>query len=129
MKIHHFGLQVKDIDKTIKFYTEKLGFIIKIPKTLSEDGKYLYSYLALADSEVKIEFVQIQKKPLKKKNPLFPDLFPHIALETKDFDKDLKLLSEKEVKIFERPIVIPNDVKMMTILDPDNYRIDIGQLL
>ena len=50
-------------------------------------------------------------------------------METDDFDKMLKQLIEKGVKIFDGPYIIPGDVKILTILDPDNYRIDIGQLL
>ncbi len=54
---------------------------------------------------------------------------PHIGLETDNFDEDLELLKKREVSIFEGPYIIPHDVKMLTILDPDGYRIDIGQLL
>ena len=71
MKLHHFALQVKDIDASIKFYTEKLGFKIKIPKTPfknppkapEENGFYCYLTLDLNGSE--LELVQIHNKEIK----------------------------------------------------------------
>ena len=124
MKLHHFGIQVNDIDKSIKFYTEKLSFKIKTPK--AEDGIYLYSNLVL-NSDVELEIIQIKGETIEKKEK--PPICPHIALESLNFDKDLQILKEKGVKIFDGPHIIPNDVKIVTILDPDNYRIDIGQLI
>ena len=128
MKLHHFAIQVKDIDKSIEFYTEKLGFMIKTPKTLTEDKKYLYANVSLGGAE--LEFIQIQNsKKTKDKEESKPQICPHIGLESDDFDRDFSLLQKRGVSVFDGPHVIPNDVKMLTILDPDNYRIDIGQLL
>lgn len=128
MKIHHFGLEVQNIDKSISFYTEKLGFKVQTPKTATEDGKFFYVNIKLGDAE--LELIEIRDKNAKaKKISSYPKLCPHIGLESFDFDQDFKLLIEKGVKIFDGPHVIPNDVKIVTILDPDNYRIDIGQIL
>ena len=129
MKIHHFAIQVKDIDRSTLFYTEKLGFKIKTVKATTKDGHYSYLNLDLDGAE--LELIQIhgenEQADISSNSKL--SLCPHIALETDDFDKDLQLLKERKVKIFDGPHIIPNDVKMMTILDPDGYRIDIGQLL
>lgn len=127
MKIHHFAIKVTNIDKSIKFYTEKLGFKIKTPKTL--DGIYFYSNLVFNESDIELELIQVKNKTIKKIKNNTPPICPHIALESFDFDKDLQMLKEKGVKIFDGPHIIPNDVKILTILDPDNYRIDIGQLI
>ncbi len=124
MKLHHFAIQVNDIDKSIKFYTEKLGFKIKTPKSV--DRNYFYSNLVL-NSDVELEIIQIKGEMIEKRDK--PPICPHIALESSDFEKDLHILKEKGVKIFDGPYIIPNDVKIVTILDPDNYRIDIGQLI
>jgi catechol 2,3-dioxygenase-like lactoylglutathione lyase family enzyme len=127
MKIHHFGIQVKDIDQSISFYIEKLGFVIKTPKTLSEDGAYLYANLSLKNSDSELELVQIMGEiPLSKADSL-PPICPHIGLESFDFEHDLQMLKEKGVPIFDGPYVFFHDVKILTILDPDHYRIDIGQ--
>lgn len=124
MKIHHFGIKVDNIDKSIKFYTEQLGFKIKTPKKTSDDGVYTFSNLDLNGAELEIVQVNEKNKKIKKKEISY---FPHFGLESYDLEKDLETLKKRGVKIFEGPIVIPNDVKMFSILDPDNYRIDIGQ--
>lgn len=130
MKIHHFGIQVKNIDKSIKFYTEKLGFKIKTLKTTTEDGLYTYSNLDLNGAELELVQIHSKEKINKDNKSIYnPPICPHIGLESDDFDKDLEFFKKNGVKIFDGPHVIPNDVKFLTILDPDGYRIDIGQLL
>lgn len=128
MKIHHFGLEVKDIDISIKFYTEKLGFKIKTKKTTTMDGRYTYSYLELNGSMLELVQMHLKDKIQKNDNKTV-SLCPHIGLESDDFEKDLNLLKQNKVKIFDGPHIIPNDIKILTILDPDGYRIDIGQVL
>jgi catechol 2,3-dioxygenase-like lactoylglutathione lyase family enzyme len=115
MKIHHFGIQVKDIDRSIVFYIEKLGFEIKTCKTLTSDGAYLYANLALGSSGVELELIQIVGKVFRKTKSSEPPICPHIALESDDFDRDLLALQEKGVQIFDEPHIIPNDVKILLI--------------
>lgn len=129
MKIHHFAIQVQDIEKSLEFYTKKLGFTIKAPIKYTEEGLYAYVYVDLCGTE--LELIELLKeKKLKKLNAVLkPPLCPHIALESFNLDEDLRELQKRGVEIFDGPHILPGDVKKITILDPDNYRIDIGQLL
>ncbi|MEI6242765.1 MAG: VOC family protein [Chlamydiota bacterium] len=124
MKIHHFAIEVSNIDRSAEFY-QKLGFQTKTPKTLTKDGLYSYMNLDLGGAE--LELIEIHQNKTKK--AISPPICPHIGLETNNFEKDLQLLHERGVTIFDGPHIIPNDVKIVTILDTDNYRIDIGQLI
>lgn len=128
MNIHHFGIEVTDIDRSIDFYTQKLGFKIIVPKSLEKDVKVLYANLGY-NEELTIELIQNLDKP--QDGPMFsvPPLCPHIGFETHDFEATLKMLQENGVAIYDGPHEIPGDVKMLSIVDPDNYRLDIGQLL
>jgi lactoylglutathione lyase len=129
MKLHHFGIEVKDIDKSMEFYVQKLGFEIDIPKTQEKSMRVLYTNLKCGN-DVTLELVQYMDKNFDRNIDISnPPICPHIAMETDDFDSVLKQLQEKGVKIFDGPHIIPGDVKLLTILDPDNYRIDIGQRL
>lgn len=129
MKLHHFGIEVKDIDKSMEFYVQKLGFEIDTPKTQEKSMRVLYTNLKCGN-DVTLELVQYMDKNFDRDIDISnPPICPHIAMETDDFDGVLKRLQEKGVKIFDGPHIIPDDVKLLTILDPDNYRIDIGQLL
>jgi catechol 2,3-dioxygenase-like lactoylglutathione lyase family enzyme len=124
MKLHHLGIQVKDINKSIKFYVDILGFLIKKPKT--QEGIYTYIYLVHGDSEVQLELFQIKDEKPQKIEKLSSN--PHFAFESFNLDKDLQEVKSKGVQI-DGPHEIPHDIRYFTILDPDHYRIDIGQLL
>lgn len=124
MKLHHFAIEVSDIDQSLEFYTQKLGFSVITPKKAEKD--YFYANISL-QSEVELELIQIKDK--KRAKPTKVLRCPHLALESFDFDQDLKELISKGVEIFDGPHEIPGDVKIVTILDPDHTRIDIGQRL
>lgn len=123
MKIHHFAIKVKNIDSSINFYIEKLGFKIETPKVTTEDGLYIFAYLNLNGSL--LEVVQCNDGKEIKDNALFP----HIGFESDDIEKDLKYLKSRGIKILEGPYIDLNNVKIITFADPDGYRIDIGQIL
>ncbi len=128
MKLHHFGIEVKNIDKSIEFYMEKLGFTISVPKSHEKGVNILYANLKCGN-EVTLELIEYTDKDFDRNIDVSnPPLCPHIAMETDDFDGVLQQLKERGVEIFDGPHVIPGDVEMLTILDPDNYRVDIGQL-
>ncbi len=124
MKIHHFAILVTDIDRSLEFYIQKIGFDVRVPKTMDSHG-YYYANISLSGSCSELELIQVIGKKIPKEKT--PPLCPHIALESVDFEKDLQRLQEKGVDIFDGPHIFPHDVQMMTILDPDGYRIDIGQ--
>ena len=129
MKLHHFGIEVSDIDESIAFYIETLGFETSVPKTLEKDVNILYTNLKCGNG-VTLELIQYVGKSFSREvNLSNPPLCPHIAMETHNFDETLKQLKKKNVGIFDGPHTIPGDVKILTILDPDGYRIDVGQLL
>ena len=129
---HHFALEVTDIDKSIAFYTDKLGFKIHIQKTKVDKNpkadveNLFYAYLE-ANSGSYLELIEFCEK--KEKQQILHKNCPHIGLETNDFEATLKLLEKNNVEIFDGPHIIPGDVKILSILDPDGYRIDVGQLL
>jgi len=127
MKIHHFAIEVNNINESLDFYTEKLGFKIKTPIKSSEDGLYYYVNIDLGGSE--LELIQVLNKGTKKQKTSKSSICPHIALESFDLERDLLELKKRGVKIFDGPHFFPGDVQIVTVLDPDNYRIDIGQLL
>ena len=126
MNIHHIALYVKSIEESIDFYVSKLGFEIINPKGITEDKKY--SYINIDLNGIELELIQNHDKNdeiLFKENALCP----HIAFESKDINKDIELLKKNNIDITDGPHTIPNDVIKLTILDPNGYKIDIGQLL
>ena len=56
MKLHHFGIEVKDIDKSMTFYIDKLGFEISVPKSQEKNAHILYTNLKCGN-EVTLELI------------------------------------------------------------------------
>lgn len=130
--INHVALAVRNIDKSIRFYTDKLGFKITMKKVYDKKENVTEVNVSLGKGTTAIELIQFHDKD-KQLPPLIqnqkPALCPHIGLESVDFDATMKMLKANHVKIISGPTIIPHDIKLVTIVDPDNYRIDIGQLL
>lgn len=130
--LDHVALAVRDLDKSIKFYTEILGFKIKMGKVYDKTENVTAASIILGQGNTALELIQFHDKnkqlPHLNKNQE-PTLCPHIGLETVDFNATMEKLKANHVRIIEGPTVVPHDVKLITIVDPDNYRIDIGQLL
>ena len=52
MKIHHFAIEVKNIDVSIDFYEKILGFKQVRPKTTSQDGMHTSINLDMSGAEI-----------------------------------------------------------------------------
>ena len=125
MKIHHFAIEVSNIEVSIDFYVNILGFVIKAPKRTSSDGEYSYVNIDLFGTE--LELIEYHKLKINKINKA--KITPHLGIESFDIEKDILTLKKNNIKIIDGPHKIINDVIKLTILDPDGYRIDIGQLI
>ena len=118
--LHHFALTVENLEKSIEFYTNKLGF--KIHGEDTRRNKYIY--LTLANSEISLELLQSREKLADQNHG---NMRPHLALSSDDIENDLKSMESKGLKSLEGLKIIPGDVKIFTVIDPDGYYIDVGQ--
>ena len=123
LKFHHFGIEVKDIDVAIDFYVNILGFKVCNEKTYSEAFNETFVMIDL-DGGI-LELITSHNKTIDFRKP--PTRF-HLAFETHNFNALLERVREKKVPVLKEPITVNKDVRLMTILDPDNNTIDIGQL-
>jgi lactoylglutathione lyase len=55
MKMDHCGFQVKDMDKAIRFYTEKLSFTLDF-RTINQEEQEEYAFVSLG--EARLELIQ-----------------------------------------------------------------------
>ena len=76
----HIGLFVNDIERSLKFYTEKLNFkLIWESVNQCDDGDVLVKFIQNGDSV--IELVQFPK-PIQRED----GWFDHIAMNVEDID-------------------------------------------
>ena len=125
MKILHAMIRVKDIDKSIKFYTELLG-LKKTHEIKLEDC--ILHFLKGEDSDFEIELTQNFEIP--EVGYVNGNAFGHFALETKDmneFDKKFKAFGGEY--LYEPFVMEEAQSKIAFIKDPDGNEIEIIQKL
>jgi len=129
LTIDHFALRTWDIDKSIKFYCDKLGLKL-LSKTVDEKHNEIFAFLELDNG--KLELLQILDTDLltvSKKPVIMPPYTPHLAISTDDIENTLLLLVQKNIEIVKGPLEIEGSVKWLYIADPDNNIIEFVQWL
>ena len=125
MKILHAMIRVKDIDASMKFYTELLG-LEKTHEIKLEDC--ILHFLKDKDSDFEIELTQnfdIPENGYQNGNA-----FGHFAVETanmNEFDKKMKNLGYEY--LYEPFILEEASSKIAFIKDPDGNEIEVIEKL
>jgi len=129
MKIDHFAYEVSDLETSIRFYVERLGFGVQFPRTVDEKEHEAFAILELEGG--KLELIQAlseanQPKPFA---PLTvrPHACPHLALQVEDFSTALAVLSAWGVPILHGPLEVPGVAKWLYFCDPDGNVIEFCQ--
>jgi len=125
MKIDHFAFEVSNLEASIQFYVDKLGF-----KLLGayKDEKEHEKFALLEMDAAKIELLQ----PLDEHNQPVPFApiearshhCPHLAIQTDDFDRTLQQLAAWGLEIAHGPLEIPGVARWLYFHDPDGNVIE-----
>jgi len=141
--VHHGGIIVSDMEKSLSFYRDLLGFEVITEDVFTDifAGENIDKIVGLKNARIKIvmlrvgqsndmvELLQYLNPPSK---PLSPDSqandigVGHICFKVYDMDKAYKNLSEKGVKFFSVPQVNP-DGKTTSVYfkDPDDIILEL----
>jgi len=139
--IRHFGIVVTDIEKSLEFYRDTLGFKIKIDAL--EEGKFIDAILGLKGVKVRtvkmaaddgnlIELLWYQSHKGKKieNKEIFDIGASHPAFTVENLDDEYKRLKEKGVKFIFSPQISPNGkAKVAFCYDPDGVPIELVEEL
>lgn len=125
MKILHAMIRVKDIDASLKFYTELLG-LQKTHEIKLEDC--ILHFLKGEDGDFEIELTQNFENP--KDGYTNGNAFGHFAVETKNMDEfDKKFRAFGGEYLYEPFVMEEAQSKIAFIKDPDGNEIEIIQNL
>ena len=120
-RIDHVELVPSDMEKTIKFYTDVLGFTVKERMPVDMPPLKAIAYLTLGDTMM--EFLDVA-------NPTTADPWPvgykSIAIEVENMDEAVSYLKGKGVEIVWGPIDIGGPIRA-EIRDPDGLTIELRQ--
>lgn len=120
-KVDHIGIAVKNLDETIKYYTETLGLKLeRIEEVPSQNVRVAF----IDAGNVHIELLQ----PLSEQGAIYNHIekrgegIQHIAFEVKNIRERMKELREKGVRLLsEEPIVGAGGTEACFIHPKDSY--------
>ena len=117
LKLNHVGLNVKDFEESLNFYTKTMGF--REAFTLrGPDGKPSLSYIQIS-RETFLE--------LAAAGPDRPAGLTHFSLQADDVNATVKRLRESGVKIDDARVSRTNTL-LTAVMDPNGVRFEIAQL-
>jgi len=127
-KIDHIGIVVKDLEKALKFYKDKLGLHVECIE-ISDEWKVRVAFLPIG--EVMIELVEpVKGSPIDKLIDEKGEGLHHIAVEVDDIRKSLKELSELEVPLVDTEPRMGAESALVAFLDAaaaNNVRIELKE--
>ncbi|MGZ7044449.1 MAG: VOC family protein [Methanobacterium sp.] len=122
MKVKYTNIAVDDLEESIKFYSDVLGFT---ENRRFNPGKGMTIAFLKGEGDSMIELTEgIENLDPKMKG--HKGLFM-VGLEVSDMDKTAKELQDKGVKFTRGPIDTPNGTKIAFLKDPQGVQIELIQ--
>jgi lactoylglutathione lyase len=124
-RIDHIGVVVKDLDATIRFYTEVVGLTVKSRFTHT-NGVLQLAFLGFADSEeTEIELIQGYNDNLPNEGKVH-----HFAVTVDDIEAEYERIKQLNVPFipgFDTITTLPNGHRYFFIYGPENEFIEFFQ--
>ena len=121
MKLLHTMIRVKDIEKSLKFYTELLNMNVVDKKRLEDCWLY---FLSDEENTCQIELTFNDETPQNGYN--VGNGFGHIAFSIDSFEAFTKKLNENGYKYLYEPFDLTGKGSMIAFIqDPDGYEIEL----
>lgn len=122
-RLDHVGVMVKDIDASIKFYTEIVGLELK-GRLTHTNGIIELAFLGFGDSdETEVELIQGYNDQLPNEGKVH-----HFAVNVPDIEAEFKRLKELNVPFIDQEITtLPNGYRYFYIYGPEQEWIELFQ--
>lgn len=124
--VEHIALNVRDLDKSVKFYRDILGF--EVSTTVDMDG-FTITYMIINQNQ-RLELFNYET-PKKAELRADDDIgLKHFAFEVEDVPLHEKLLEKANVKITLPTTELPElGVRVLLFLDPNGVIIEFCEKL
>ena len=122
-RIDHVEITTGNLEKTISFYTNILGFKMKERKQMDRPPLEEIDYLTLGDTMIEILAV---KDPAPLATQPWQVGYRMMALEVDDMEETVEYLKNKGVEITRGPVTMGKS-KRAEIKDPNGISIELRQ--
>jgi lactoylglutathione lyase len=119
MKLLHTSVNVKDMDRSINFYTGKLGMRLESRREIKQNNAEI-AFLSIEGSNHNIELTWWKDKT----DYVEGDQLDHIAFSVEDMDKFISRMKGEGVEIAKEPYVLGTS-RIAFIKDPNGIWIEI----
>ena len=126
----HFAYEVSDLERAIRFYTEKLGLKL-LSSEVDREHHEAFAFLKLDGGNLELLQKLDQTDNPIPRTPRAPEppYCPHLALATGDMDACLANLRRHGIPILKGPLEIPGEIRWVYVTDPDNNVLEFIQWL
>jgi len=127
-RLDHTMLRVKDLEKSIHFYTKILGMRI-LRKNEYPEGRFTNTFIGYTDEDygtnLELTYNWDQEEEYVKGNA-----WGHLALKVSDVYATSNYLKEKGVEFTKEPSPMKNGTRIIAFIkDPDGYVIELNEPL
>jgi len=105
-RVDHLAITVSDLDRSVGFYGDMLGFEETLRFKSNLPGIRRISFMCLRDAA--IELIELEAASMFKDDPAMPG-FKHLCLLVGDFDREYRRLMESGVKLLEGRHILNKD--------------------
>lgn len=116
-KLDHIGIAVKNIDESLKFYSNALGLKIDGIEIV-KDQKVKTAFLALGETHIELLEAIEDESPIAKFIDKRGEGIHHIAIKVENLEAHLARLDENEVKLIDKEPKIGANNKKIAFIHP-----------
>jgi lactoylglutathione lyase len=125
-RLLHTMLRVRDLEKSLDFYTRLLGMKL-LRRRDYPSGEFTLAFIGYAD-ESRSSVIELTHNWPRKEPYAMGDAYGHIAIATRDIYAACEYLASQGVKIPRPPGPMKHgDTVIAFIEDPDGYKIELIQ--
>ncbi|MCD6434778.1 MAG: methylmalonyl-CoA epimerase [Clostridiales bacterium] len=100
LKVDHIGIAVKNLDETLKFYTEVLGLEVQGTEVVDEQ-KVKVAFLPVGDSEIELLESTDPEGPIARFIEKNGEGLQHIAFKVDDVEEAIEYMKAKGMRMID----------------------------
>jgi methylmalonyl-CoA epimerase len=100
-KVHHVGVVVRDIDRSLGFYRDTLGLHVHKLETIDEQGVRA-ALLTLGDSEIELIQAVVPDNGVARYLERKGEGLHHVCFEVDSIDRDLQALKDRQIELIDQ---------------------------